>query len=83
MQSNLSTHDHLFWRKILAVNYGVIFGARAPILRIFCLHISPFLPTGTSHKERNQSKYAVTGWNQTYLPMTTHFGELRLVFSID
>ena len=42
--------------------------------------ISPFLPTGASQNDRNQSKYAVTGWNQSYIPMTTHFGEHRRLF---
>ena len=47
---------------------------------IFGPQISPFLPTRASHNDTNQSKYALTGWNQTYLPITTHFGTNRLVF---
>ena len=74
------------WLLILAnigeclINYWVIFGAPAPILKISCLHISPFVHNGASYNDRNQSKYAVTGWNQTYLPITTHFGEHRRLF---
>ena len=74
------------WILILAnigeslINHWVIFGAPAPILKIFCLHISPFLSTGASQNDRYLSKYAVTGWNQSYIPMTTHFGKHRRLF---
>ena len=58
----------------------MIFGAPDPKLMIFGPQISPFLPTRASHNDRNQSKYALTGLNQTYLPITTLFGANRLVF---
>ena len=44
------------------------------------LQILPSLPTGAWQNDRNLPKYAVTGSNQSHQPMTTHFGEHRLVF---
>ena len=37
----------------------------------------PELLTGASYNDRNQSIYVVTSSNQTYLPITTHFGGYR------
>ena len=56
------------------------FWSTSPKIEDFYPQISPFLPTGASQNDRNQSKYAVTGWNQSYIPMTTHFGEHRRLF---
>ena len=58
----------------------MVFGATAPKSKVFGPQISPILPTGALHNDRNHSRYADTGWNQTYLSLTTHFGEPRRVF---
>ena len=36
--------------------------------------ISRILPTGASHNDENQSKYAVASLTQTYVPITFHLG---------
>ena len=43
----------------------------------FWPHISPILLSGASYNDKNQSKYVVSSSNQTYLPITTHFGGHR------
>ena len=45
----------------------------------FLPQISPILPTGTSHNDKNHSKWVSTSWKQTYLPITNHFGGHRRV----
>ena len=40
----------------------------------FYPQISPILSTGASHNDEKQSEYAGACPNQTYIPITTHFG---------
>ena len=54
----------------------VDFGGAAPKITHSFTKDSPML----TKMSRNQSKYAVTWWNQTYLSMTTRFAEHRGVF---
>ena len=57
-----------------------MFGPPAPKWKIFGPQIASFYPTGASHNDKNQSKYLVTAWNRTYIPIATHFSEHRRVF---
>ena len=43
----------------------------------FWQRISPILPTGASHNDKNHSKYVFTSSKQPYLPVTNHFGGLK------
>ena len=56
------------------------FPSTSPQIDDFRPQNSPFLPTGASHNESNQSKYVLTLSNQTFLAITNRFGGYRRVF---
>ena len=50
------------------------FWSTSPLIDDFWPQILPYLPTGATHNETNQSKYVLTSSNQTYLAITNHLG---------
>ena len=56
------------------------FWSTSPKIDDFWPQISPFLPTGASHNDTDQSKYVLTSSNQTYLAITNHFDRYWRVF---
>ena len=56
------------------------FGSTGPKMNNSWSQSSPILPTGASYNNKNHSKYVISSSNQTYLPISNHFGGHRRVF---
>ena len=72
---SLGGHRNFSWKY-----HFVVFLSTSLQYKVFGPHILPILPTGALHSDKKHSKYVLTSSNQSYIPITYHFGRHRRVF---